>query len=243
MASKRVTRTRPAAPAGSAIGYVRVSTQEQTDSGLGLDAQRRKVEELAASRGLTIVAWHEDAGVSGGTAPAKRPAMCDALAHLADRQATTLVAAKLDRVSRSTEDVLALYRVADREGWSIITADLMVDTTTPAGRMALTMLASFAEFERAMISQRTREALAEKRSQGIQLGKPSQVPTDVVERVCREAYAGATLRTIAAGLMADGIATGGGSATWHAATVRRVLDGRAGVAFTAQLDHEQAAAS
>jgi hypothetical protein len=52
----------------------------------------------------------------------------------------------------------------------------------------------------------------------------------------REAYDGASLRTIAADLMADGITTGSGSATWHAAQVRRVLDGTVGVAVTERLD-------
>ncbi len=240
MASKRVTRTRPAAPTGTAVGYLRVSTAEQADSGLGLEAQRRTVEDHAAARGITIVEWFIDPGVSGTTLPSKRKAMSEALAALADRRASILLAAKLDRVSRSIKDALNLDHLATTQGWSVSTADMMMDTSTPPGRAAMNMLLVFAQFERDMIAQRTRDALAEKKAQNVQLGKPSRLPTEVVERVCREAYNGAPLRTIAADLMADGITTGSGSPTWHAAQVRRVLDGKAGVAVTEQLDRAHA---
>lgn len=236
MANKRVTRTRPTAPTGTAVGYLRVSTDEQADSGLGLDAQRRTIEAHAEARGITIVEWFTDAGVSGTVVPSKRPQMREALAALADRQASILLAAKLDRVSRSIKDALNLDHLATTQGWSVTTADMMMDTATPAGRAAMNMLLVFAQFERDMIAQRTREALAVKKSQGVQLGKPSQLPAEVVERICREAYDGAPLRTIAADLMADGIPTGSGSPTWHPAQVRRVLDGKAGAAVTEQLD-------
>ncbi len=240
MATKRVTRTRPAAPTGTAVGYLRVSTNEQADSGLGLDAQRRTIENHAEARGITIVEWFTDAGVSGTLKPSKRPAMREALAALADRQASTLMAAKLDRVSRSIKDALDLDHLATRQGWVVTTADMMMDTSTPAGRAAMNMLLVFAQFERDTIAQRTRDALAEKRAQGVQLGKPSKLPAEVAERICREAYDGASLRAIAADLMADGIPTGSGSQTWHAAQVRRVLDGAAGVAMTQQFDSSAA---
>lgn len=236
MASKRVTRIRPTAPNGTAVAYLRVSTNEQADSGLGLDAQRRTIEDHASARGITIVEWFTDAGVSGGMMPSKRPAMREALVALADRRASVLLAAKLDRVSRSIKDALDLDHLATKQGWSVTTADMMMDTATPAGRAAMNMLLVFAQFERDMIAQRTRDALAEKKAQGIQLGKPSRLPAEVVERICREAYDGASLRTIASDLMADGVPTGSGSATWHPAQVRRVLDGTAGVAVTEQLD-------
>lgn len=236
MANMRVTRTRPTAPTGTAVGYLRVSTQEQSDSGLSLDAQRRTIESYAQARGLTIVEWFTDARVSGGTAPAKRPAMRNALAALADRQAETLLAAKLDRISRSLADAVDLDRSAAKEGWRITTADQMVDTTTPAGRAAMNMLRVFSEFERDMISLRTREALAEKRAQGVQLGTPSKLTDAVVERVCRAAYDGESLRAIASSLECDGVLTGSGAAAWHANAVRRVLDSTRGKAITASLE-------
>lgn len=232
----RVTRTRPTAPTGTAVAYLRVSTAEQSDSGLGLDAQRRTIEAHARAKGVTIVDWFTDAGVSGGTAPSKRPAMRGALAALADRKAETLLAAKLDRISRSLADAVDLDRSSAKQGWRIATADQMVDTTTPAGRAAMNMLRVFSEFERDMISQRTREALAEKRAQGIQLGTPSKLTDAVVERICRAAYSGASLRSIASSLEDDGVLTGSGSTTWHANAVRRVLDGSRGRAVTAQLE-------
>lgn len=232
----RVTRTRPTAPTGTAVAYLRVSTQEQSDSGLGLDAQRRTIEAHAAAKGLTIIDWFEDAGVSGGIEPAKRPAMRDALAALADRKAETLLAAKLDRISRSIKDAVNLDGLAAKQGWRITTADLMIDTTTPVGRAMMNMLFTFAQFELDMISQRTREALAERRAQGVQLGTPSKLTDSVVERICRAAYGGASLRSIASSLEADHVQTSSGSTTWHANAVRRVLDGTRGRAITAHLE-------
>ncbi len=234
--SKRITRTRPTAPAATAVAYLRVSTQEQSDSGLGLDAQRRTIEAYAAARGITIVDWFTDAGVSGGTAPSKRPAMHDALVALEDRRASTLLAAKLDRISRSLADAVDLDRAAAKAGWTITTADQMVDTTTPAGRAAMNMLRVFSEFERDMISQRTREALAEKRAQGVQLGTPSKLSDETIAYICRAAHCdGLSLRTIAANLEAAGVRTSSGGERWAPNAVRRVLDGKRGQAFTARL--------
>jgi DNA invertase Pin-like site-specific DNA recombinase len=104
-----------------------------------------------------------------------------------------------------------------------VALDCAVDTTTPAGEAMANVLATFAQFERRLIGQRTREALAEKRKAGVRLGRPPRVPRRVVGRIRREREAGRTLATIANGLNADGVPTAQGGRKWWPATVRAVL--------------------
>lgn len=221
----RRTRTRPAAPADTAVAYLRVSTDEQALSGAGLAAQRAAITAKAAALGLTITEWFADEGVSGTIAPDKRPGLSAALAVLRRREAGRLIAAKLDRVSRSAIDLLTLVtKRAEREGWSVVVCDIDLDTGTAQGRVMLTQFAAFAQYERDLTSERTRAALAARKAAGVKLGRPTQVPDDVIRRVLLEAAEGRSLRKIGEGLMADGIPTGSGGATWHAPQVKRAMD-------------------
>ena len=104
--------------------------------------------------------------------------------------------------------------------------DLGIDTTTIMGEAMATMAATFAQVERRRIGERTREALAVRRAQGVQLGRRSGVPPAVVRRIRRQRASGRTLAWIAAKLNADGVPTAQGGRAWHPATVRYVL-GRA----------------
>jgi hypothetical protein len=98
--------------------------------------------------------------------------------------------------------------------------------TMPAGEAMANVLATFAQFARRLIGQRTREALAAKRAQGVRLGRPRAVPQRVVSRIRRERKAGLTLAAIADGLNADAVPTAQDGRQWWPATVRTVL-GRA----------------
>ena len=82
--------------------------------------------------------------------------------------------AKLDRLSRSMLDFAALMNAAQKQGWALVALDLGVDTSTPYGEMMANVLATFAQFERRLISQRTKEALAQKRAAGVQLHDQSR---------------------------------------------------------------------
>jgi DNA invertase Pin-like site-specific DNA recombinase len=88
------------------------------------------------------------------------------------------------------------------------------------------MLASAAQYERRLISQRTRDALAAKRAAGVRLGRPSAVPREVVERIVTERATGATLKDIATGLTTDQVPTARGGAAWSTGTVQSVLRGQ-----------------
>lgn len=206
-----------------AVAYLRVSTDDQD---AGLEAQRAAIAAEAAKRGLVLVAEHVDNGVSGTTPPRARPALSAALRLLADDAADRLIVAKLDRLARSTVDALALDEAARAQGWATVFGDLDIDTGTAAGKLVLTNFAALAQFERDRISERTREALAIKRAQGVRLGRPSGLPDEIVARIAAEHAAGLSLRAIADGLQEDGVPTAQGGASWHASTVRKVLGGQ-----------------
>jgi DNA invertase Pin-like site-specific DNA recombinase len=85
------------------------------------------------------------------------------------------------------------------------------------------MVATFAQLERRLISQRTREALAIKKAAGVRLGRPPTVPKAIVRRIQRQRARGDSLRKIAEGLNRDRVPTAQGGAQWYAATVRGIL--------------------
>ena len=222
-APRRRTRS---APEGTVVAYVRVSTDEQAASGAGLDAQRIAIAAEAQRRGWTVVGWHADEGISGGKGVEHRPGLAAAIEAVESGRAAGLLAAKLDRVSRSVLDTASLMEQARRGGWELVTCDLAIDTSTPAGEATASMMAVFSQLERRLISQRTREALAVKKAQGVRLGRPSALPREVVARIVAAKAGGASLRTIAAELTADAVPTAQGGAKWHASTVKAVLDGQ-----------------
>ena len=203
-----------------AIGYVRVSTEEQADSQLGLAAQRAAITEEAERRGWRLVEIVEDAGFSGKSL--KRPGVQMVLEALKEKRADTLVVAKLDRLGRSLLDLAGLMDLAGKQGWALVALDIGVDTTSLSGKAMAGMMAVFAELERGMIGLRTREALAAARERGTVIGRRSQLPPDVVDRIVSEREAGRSLRAIADGLNADQVPTGQGGRRWYASTVRKV---------------------
>lgn len=203
------------------MGYVRVSTEEQADSGLGLVAQRTAIEDEARRRGWRLVAVIEEAGVSARSLD--RAGLNDALVFLDQGAAGTLLVAKLDRLTRSVFDLCGLMQRAERAGWSLAAADGTLDTTTPHGRAMAQVCGVFAELERALVGERTRVALAAKRSAGYRLGRPVTLPSDVRARIGSLRSEGQTLRAIAGTLNDEGIPTAHGGARWHASTVDKVL--------------------
>jgi DNA invertase Pin-like site-specific DNA recombinase len=215
-----------------AIGYVRCSTLEQGNSGAGLAAQRQAIVQACEQRGYDLVCPHSSAplcsrgiyGDAGFSAKnLKRPAIAAALEALDAGKADALVVAKLDRLSRSLLDFAGLVERSRRKGWAIIALDLGVDTTTPSGEMMANVLATFAQFERRLIGQRTKDALAVKKAQGVRLGRPRALPPRLVHRVVKMREDGATLDAIAEALNAEGVPTAHGGARWYGSTVRAVL--------------------
>ena len=120
-------------------------------------------------------------------------------------------------------DFASVMATAQRQDWGLIALDCAVDTTTPAGEAMANVLATFAQFERRLISQRTKDALAVKRAQGVRLGRPRQLQRTVLDRIRLERKAGITLAAIAENLNLDQVATAQGGKRWYPSTVRAVL--------------------
>lgn len=215
------------------VGYVRVSTDEQFDSGAGLEAQRSAIRGECERRRWHLLELYED--TASGRAIAGRSGLRAALSALDGRVAAALVVAKLDRLSRSLLDFSALMEQSRRRGWALVALDLGVDTTTPSGEMMANVLAVFAQYERRLVGIRTREALAVKRLQGVRLGRPSVLSTSVVKRIHRERARGRSLAAIAARLDRDGVPTAHGGVRWYVSTIQGVLRSQLGLSTRAAL--------
>ncbi len=208
-----------------AIGYVRCSTQEQSDSGLGLEAQRKRIRAYATLKGLRLVDIIEDAAVSGGKPLASRDGGARLLEVLRQRRADSVVMLKLDRGFRNAGDCLTTVEQWERKGIALHVADLggnAIDTTSAAGRFMLVVLAGAAEMERNLTRERTRAALAVKKSNGQRVGTvpygfdlgedgSTLVPNDAEQSVVRDIRtmreAGKTLKAIANALTERGVPT------------------------------------
>jgi DNA invertase Pin-like site-specific DNA recombinase len=199
------------------VGYVRVSTVEQADSGAGVAAQRAAIEAEADRRGWAVE-FIEDAGYSARSM--KRPGLALALDRL--RRGDVLVVAKMDRLSRSLIDYASIVATAQREGWALVALDSPADMTTPQGEAMAGVQAVFAQLERRLISQRTREALAQRKAAGVRLGRERVIAPAVERRAHALKAEGYSVRRIALALAAEGHRPPGGG-DWQPSTLHRVL--------------------
>jgi DNA invertase Pin-like site-specific DNA recombinase len=158
----------------------------------------------------------------------KRPALAAALSELDSGQGSVLMVAKLDRLTRSVHDATGLMATAEKSGWGLVALDAPVDTTTPQGAAMAQVLAVFAELERRLIGERTKAALAVRKSQGIRLGRPHSLPMELRKRILSMRSSGMTLKSIASELNRDGIPTSQGGAQWWPATIRAIIQSSRG---------------
>ncbi|MBU8793217.1 recombinase family protein [Micrococcus luteus] len=213
--------TAPAAPTRPlALAYIRVSTEDQAEHGASLDAQRAALAAEAQRRGwdVEVVA---DEGLSGKSL--NRPGLQSALARLDRGEADVLLAVRLDRVSRSVADFAGLLDRCQRRGWELVLLSPNIDTADPAGRFTANVLASAAQYERELISQRTREGMAQRKAEGVRFGRPNEIPDEVRERILRMRAEGVRVSHIARALTEEGVPTARGGAVWRSSTIDRVL--------------------
>lgn len=203
------------------IGYCRVSTESQGVDGVGLEAQRAAITTECERRGWQLQRIEEDV-LSGKTM--KRPGLQAALDACRAGEVDGIVCAKLDRLSRSIMDFATVLEEARKKGFNVVALDLGLDLSSPQGELVGNVIASVAQWERRIIGERTREALAIKRAQGVRIGRPVTLPAKVVARIVRERAAGKTLKAIADDLNSSGVPTAQGGKAWYPATVRAVLE-------------------
>ncbi|MCG7415676.1 recombinase family protein [Microbacterium aurum] len=213
-----------AAQARKVVAYMRTSTDEQDN---GIEAQRAAIDRAAQFYGWEIVAYLEDK-VSGGVDLDKRERGALALAMVREGVADALVVAKLDRLSRSTVDFGNILETSRKEGWGVVILDPNIDTTSANGELVLNVLISVAQWERRIISERTKSGLAVVRRRPNPdkkaIGRPRTVPDDIVARIVREHAEGMTSYAIAKNLTADHVPTAQGAPRWTPQTVNRILE-------------------
>ena len=217
----------------SVVGYIRVSTQSQGHSGLGIEAQRAAIARFAEAEGYTVVGEHVEVETGkGADAIDRRPELAAALAH-ARKAKCPVIVAKLDRLSRDVAFISGLMA----QKVPFIVAELGAD----ADPFMLHLYAALAEKERSLISQRTRAALAAKKAQGAKLGNRTNLAdaqakgqaangaqadrhaANVLPIIREIQGAGVvTLAGIANVLNALGVRTARGG-RWHSSTVRNAL--------------------
>ena len=153
--------------------YIRVSTNEQATEGVSLEAQEARLRAYCTMRGLEVAEVVTDAGVSAGKALDAREGGRRVLELIASGEADAVVAYKLDRLFRDCADCLTVTRTWDRTGVALHLVDMggqTLDTSTAMGRFFLTVMAGAAELERGLVGERTKAALAHKRSKGEKTG-------------------------------------------------------------------------
>ena len=151
-----------------AVGYVRVSTEEQATSGLSLSHQKTRIVAFAKASDFDLVEVIEEPGKSGKNL--KRPGMTRALEILEGGGAQALVVLSLDRLTRSVKDLGHLVEFFDRTGTALVSVQDSINTLTAAGRLVLNVLGSIAQWEREAIAERTAAAMAVKRHRGEKTG-------------------------------------------------------------------------
>lgn len=202
------------------IGYLRVSTEEQANSGLGLDAQRDTIQRYADAHGWDVV-WYVDEGLSAKSLD--RPQLQSALARVhvsaKRRDVDGIVVAKFDRLSRSVHDFSGILKLAAARRWALVAIDLGVDTSTPTGKLVANVMMSVAEWEREVIGERTSAATQAAKRQGRHMGRVSVLPASTGDRLLA-LRASHTLAGTAMHLNTEGARTATGE-PWTANTVAK----------------------
>jgi site-specific DNA recombinase len=221
----------------SVVGYIRCSTQEQTDSGLSLDGQRARIEAWCEASGSRLHSLIEDRGVSGSKRLRDRPGG-QIIAELLGARAPSadaVVVLRLDRLGRDAAETLHLMKQFSGGKVGLVSITERIDLTTPQGRAMAGVAAVFAELERGLIGDRTSEALKQLRSRGRVYG-PVPYGFDAVDGLLVRNRAeqatlsrmrdlrdtGFSFAVIADRLNARGIPSKRGG-IWHAMSVRSVL--------------------
>lgn len=223
-----------------AVGYVRVSTEEQAREGVSIDAQAEKIRAYCTLRDQELVEIVMDLAVSGGKPLSKRPGGMKVLEMVKRKEVNSVVAVKLDRAFRDAADCLNVTKEWDKADVAFHVIDLggtSVDTKSAAGRFMLTVLAGAAEMERNLIRERTSAAMSFKKRNGQRVGnipfgfrlardkvslKPVEVELETVKLIYTLRGEGLSRCAIARKLNEAEVATKNGG-RWYHTTVDSIL--------------------
>lgn len=213
--------------------YARVSSAQQAELGVSLEAQEARLRAWCEFNGYEVAAVLVDRGISGSRAD-NRPALQEALSRV--RRGDSLVVYSLSRLARSVKDTLRIAEELERRGVDLVSLSERIDTTNSSGRLSFRMLAVLGEFEREQISERTSMAMAQLRKSGRYCGGfipygfrcvdgvLEAVPEEqaVIERVRRLRDAGASYGVIIRKLMEVGLVSRAGK-PFEAMQIARML--------------------
>jgi DNA invertase Pin-like site-specific DNA recombinase len=216
-----------------AIGYVRVSTEDQAREGVSLENQKAKIRAYAELKDLELVGILEDAGISAKNL--NRPGIQEILKLSKSKQIEAVVVYKLDRMFRSTVDALETTKQFDRWGIAFHSIQESLDTQSAMGRFFFTLTAALAEMERGIVSERTKAALLHKKSRNQVYGEipfglqrsgdnllPDEAERRVIELVLKLRGKGWNYSKIARNLNELGYRTKKGNG-WFPQTVKNVV--------------------
>lgn len=151
-----------------AVGYIRVSTEEQAREGVSLDNQREKIELYCRMNDFALTGIEADEGISGKDL--NRPGVKKILDMAKKREIDAIVIYKLDRMFRSTIDALNTATMLDKSGIALHSISEKLDTQSAIGKFFFTLTASLAEMERNLIAERTSDAMQAMRAIGKSTG-------------------------------------------------------------------------
>ena len=218
-----------------AIGYVRVSTEDQAKEGVSLDNQKSKIVAYCHLKDLNLAEIIEDAGISAKNL--RRVGVQKVLKLARTKQVDAIVVYKLDRIFRSTTDALETTKLFEKWGVSFHSIEETLDTQSAMGRFFFTLTAALAEMERRLIGERTKAALSHKRSRNEKTGGDVPYGYDLahgllvkndeeqgVIRIIRRLHGqGLSLRRISSELEREGYKTKRGNPNWHPQSIAHII--------------------
>lgn len=230
-----------------AVAYLRVSSDDQAASGLGMEAQEHSCSQCAGRESLPVVGPFRDDGVSGAAPLDKRPGLLAAVAAL--EPGDVLVVAKRDRLGRDPIAVAMIESAVARKKCRIVSAaGEGTDNDDPSSVLMRRMVDAFAEYERLLIKSRTKSALDAKRRRGDRCGQiafgttvvddgrrskkgnlpvaltPEPAEVAALATIRELADAGLSLRRIAARLDGMGVRPKNGGPKWSHQSIRLILN-------------------
>jgi len=225
------------------VGYCRVSTDEQAKSGLSLESQEEKVRGMATAKGFELCEVIIDAGQSAKSL--NRPGMQRLIEMIRKREVSGVIISKVDRLSRSLRDYGELVDMLNEFDVAIISCAETMDTSSAGGRMVLNVIMAFAQFERELVGERTRDALGAKLRRGEHAGNvaygfrsvdgravPDDQEQDIIRAAAAHRAAGLSLAETASRLNDAGYLTRRGT-PWKLQYVDRILKARKDTATNA----------